>query len=137
MLRSLVVVYVNIVLARAFYHCKINSFGFLKGASLDNVEMDQPFGNVFLDLLWKLPIFRPSRQGTSPTTFGDAAKVLKYNILEVYGNKPSIDGAPIAKGEVKGLLEGSLFLGLQAYFNEVANYCTQIVRHGILLTFEI
>ena len=58
-------------------------------------------------------------KGTSPTTFGDGALVLKGNILQTYGGEPSIDGAPIAVGEIDGLLTGSLFLGLQTYFEKV------------------
>lgn len=58
----------------------------------------------------------PSPAGVSPTTFGDAANVLKKNIEQIYGDEPSFDGAPVAEGEVGGLLEGSLFLGLQSYF---------------------
>ena len=60
-----------------------------------------------------------SKQGSSPTQFGDAAQILKANIMQVYRNEPSYDGAPIAKGEIEGLLEGSLFLGLQSYFKQV------------------
>jgi hypothetical protein len=54
----------------------------------------------------------------SPTTFGDAANVLKGNILQTYGDEPSEDGAPIAEGAIEGLLEGSLFLGLQDYYKK-------------------
>lgn len=43
------------------------------------------------------------------------------NILQVYGNEESYDGAPIAVGEVDGLLEGSLFLGLRTYYEKVSD----------------
>lgn len=81
-----------------------------------------PIGRKIWDAAWKLPVLQPSKQGTSPTKFGDAAQILKSNILQVYGDEPSEDGAPIAEGEIDGLLEGSLFLGLQKYFLKVMKY---------------
>eukprot|EP01038_Epipyxis_sp_PR26KG_P008230 gene8230-11138_t len=77
-----------------------------------------PLGKKVWDAVWNLPVMQKGVQGTSPTTFGDGANVLKANILQQYGGEPSVDGAPIAVGEVDGLLEGSLFLGLQDYFNK-------------------
>lgn len=76
-----------------------------------------PFGKVMWDLFWKLPFTQRGIQGVSPTSFGDAAHVLKGNILQQYGDQASVDGAPVAEGEISGLLEGSLFLGLQDYYN--------------------
>ena len=78
-----------------------------------------PIGKAIWDGVWKLPIMKPGLPGQSPTTFGDAALVLKSNILQLYGDEPSVDGAPVAVGEVEGLLEGSLFLGLRAYYEKV------------------
>jgi cytochrome P450 family 97 subfamily B polypeptide 3 len=77
-----------------------------------------PFGKKVWDAVWKLPLLQPGKPGTSPTTFGDGAQVLKANILQVYGDEPSVDGAPIAQGEIDGLLEGSLFLGLRDYYEK-------------------
>ena len=77
-----------------------------------------PIGKKLWDAVWELPVMQRGKQGTSPTTFGDAANVLKGNILQTYGGEPSYDGAPIAVGEIDGLLEGSLFLGLQSYFKQ-------------------
>lgn len=79
-----------------------------------------PIGKMLWDNVWKLPIMKPGEKGQSPTTFGDAALVLKSNILQLYGDEPSVDGAPLAVGEVEGLLEGSLFLGLRSYYEKVA-----------------
>lgn len=76
-------------------------------------------GKFIWDNVWKLPLFQTGTPGTSPTSFGDAANVLKLNILQVYGNETSYDGAPIAVGQVDGLLEGSLFLGLRSYYEKV------------------
>ena len=80
-----------------------------------------PFGKFIWDQVWKLPIMKPGTPGTSPTTFGDNALVLKGNILQLYGDQPSVDGAPIATGDMGGFLEGSAFLGLQKYYNEVSH----------------
>lgn len=77
-----------------------------------------PVGKWLWDQVWKLDVMQPGEQGTSPTTFGDAANVLKSNILQLYGGVPSVDGAPLAEGQVDGLLEGSLFLGLRTYYEK-------------------
>ncbi|KAJ1421202.1 cytochrome P450 [Ochromonadaceae sp. CCMP2298] len=74
------------------------------------------FGKKVWDYVWKLPVMQPGPQGVSPTTLGDAALVIKGNILQVYGGEPSPDGAPIAVGELEGMLDGAMFLGLQQYF---------------------
>lgn len=81
-----------------------------------------PFGKKIWDLVWDLPIMQKGKQGESPTSFGDAANVLKNNILQLYGNEPSYDGAPIAVGDVDGFLTGSAYLGLKAYYDKVNNY---------------
>lgn len=74
-----------------------------------------PIGKFIWDQVWKLPIMKLGTPGTSPTTFGDNANVLKGNILQLYGGFPSVDGAPIAEGEVDGFLEGTAFLALKKY----------------------
>jgi hypothetical protein len=79
-----------------------------------------PVGQFVWNNVWKLPLLRAGKPGQSPTTFGDAALVLKSNILQLYGGEPSVDGAPLATGEVEGLLEGSLFLGLKDYYEQVS-----------------
>lgn len=127
---------IYILLLYPLYTAALRGYTLLKASSIDSTNGNRPFGNAILDTLWKLPIFRSGQQGSSPTTFGDAAQVLKYNILEVYGKNPSYDGAPIAKGEVKGLLEGSLFLGLQAYFREVSKLWSSLYINHILSSNE-
>ena len=79
-----------------------------------------PIGKAIWDFVWKLPIMKPGIPGTSPTTFGDAAIVLRKNIEQQYGDEPSADGAPLAVGEIDGLLTGSLFLGLKDYYHKVS-----------------
>jgi len=76
------------------------------------------FGLWVWDNVWKLDVMKPGKPGISPTSFGDAANVIKANILQVYGEQPSADGAPLAEGKVDGLLEGSLFLGLRNYYEK-------------------
>ena len=85
-----------------------------------------PVGKFLWDQVWKLPIMELGKTGTSPTTFGDNANVLKGNILQLYGGQPSVDGAPIAEGEMGTFLEGSAFLGLQKYFEKVF-YCEYVL----------
>ena len=42
---------------------------------------------------------RKGEQG-APIEFGDVANVLRKNIEQkIYGNEPSVDGAPLAEGE--------------------------------------
>ena len=82
-----------------------------------------PVGKFLWDTVWKLPIMKLGTPGTSPTTFGDNANVIKSNILQLYGGFPSVDGAPIAEGEMGGFLEGSAFLGLFKYHKEVMCIC--------------
>jgi hypothetical protein len=79
-----------------------------------------PIGKTLWDLVWKLPFMQGSEQGVSPTSFGDAALVIKNNILQIYGQEPSYDGAPVAVGAIDGLLEGSLYLGLKEYADRVS-----------------
>ncbi len=78
-----------------------------------------PVGKFIWDKVWNLPAFQPSTPGISPTSFGDGANVLKANILQLYGNEPSFDGAPIAVGGAEGFLEGKLVLQLRSYYEEV------------------
>ena len=51
-----------------------------------------PVGKKVWDWVWTLKAFQKGEQGTSPTTFGDAANVIKTNIEQVYGGEPSLDG---------------------------------------------
>lgn len=78
-----------------------------------------PVGKALWNVVWKLPLLQPGKQGESPTSFGDAALVLRNNILQIYGEEPSYDGAPVAEGDVTGFLDGSAYLGLQVYYKKV------------------
>lgn len=48
--------------------------------------------------------------------FGDIANVLRSNIEQIYGGFPSRDGCPLAEGAITDIAEGTMFIGLQRYF---------------------
>ena len=75
-----------------------------------------PVGKKIWDMVWNLKIMQGGEQG-SPPIFGDSAQVLKRNIEQIYGNEPSVDGAPLAEGEIESMTDGTAFLGLQRYYN--------------------
>lgn len=107
--------------ARTFHTYSRPYLGKLQRPALTmEIFQGNPLGKKLWDAVWELPFMKASPQGQSPTSFGDAALVLKNNILQLYGNEPSYDGAPLAEGEVSGLLEGSLFLGLRTYYEKVS-----------------
>ncbi len=69
------------------------------------------------DFVWKLDIMKPGEPGTD-CTFGDSANVLKSNIEQIYGGYPSLDGCPLAEGDIADIADGTQFIGLQKYFND-------------------
>lgn len=119
-----------IVVAFVLLCIPIDSFVISRISRSSSIRMaifeGNPVGKLVWDNVWKLPFLKPGAPGVSPTTFGDAALVLKSNILQLYGNETSVDGAPLATGEVAGLLEGALFLGLKDYYEKV-----RLVYHNI------
>jgi cytochrome P450 family 97 subfamily B polypeptide 3 len=66
--------------------------------------------------VWQLDIMKLGEPGTA-VTFGDSANVLRTNIEQIYGNYPSLDGCPIAEGELSNIADGTMFIGLQNYYN--------------------
>jgi hypothetical protein len=52
----------------------------------------------------------------TPVTLGDSATVLRYNIEQLYGGYQSVDGCPVATGALDDLAEGTMFVGLQNYY---------------------
>ncbi|KAL3916305.1 MAG: hypothetical protein SGILL_005238 [Bacillariaceae sp.] len=48
--------------------------------------------------------------------FGDSANVLRTNIEQIYGGYPSLDGCPLAEGEITDIGDGTMFIGLQNYY---------------------
>jgi len=67
------------------------------------------------DAVWKLPVMQPTEPGTK-CSFGDSALVLKSNIEQIYGGSPSADGCPLATGVLDDIADGTMFVGLQQYF---------------------
>lgn len=67
------------------------------------------------ELVWDLDVMKLGVPGTA-VTFGDSANVLRTNIEQIYGGFPSLDGCPLATGELNDIAEGTMFVGLQNYF---------------------
>jgi len=44
--------------------------------------------------------------------------VLKSNIEQIYGDSESRDGSPLATGEITDIADGTMFIGLQRYYQE-------------------
>ena len=67
------------------------------------------------EMVWDLDVMQLGTPGTE-ITFGDSANVLRTNIEQIYGNYPSLDGCALATGELNDIAEGTMFVGLQNYF---------------------
>ena len=68
------------------------------------------------EFVWKLDIMQKGEPGTD-CTFGDSANVLRSNIEQIYGGYPSLDGCPLAEGDISDIGDGTMFIGLQRYYN--------------------
>mmetsp|Transcript_27697 Transcript_27697/g.40906 ORF Transcript_27697/g.40906 Transcript_27697/m.40906 type:complete len:639 (-) Transcript_27697:144-2060(-) len=69
------------------------------------------------ELVWKLDIMKRGEPGTD-CEFGDSAHVLRTNIEQIYGDYPSLDGCELAEGEITDIAEGTMFIGLQRYYQK-------------------
>jgi hypothetical protein len=80
-------------------------------------ETDPDSGGLpwWWELVWKLDIMKKGEEGTD-TIFGDSANVLRTNIEQIYGGYPSLDGCPLAEGELGDIADGTMFIGLQNYY---------------------
>jgi hypothetical protein len=67
------------------------------------------------EAVWKLPIMKRGEPGEA-IIFGDSAHVLRTNIEQIYGDYPSLDGCPLAEGELGDIADGTMFIGLQQYY---------------------
>ena len=67
------------------------------------------------ELVWKLDVMQKGVEGEE-VTFGDSANVLRTNIEQIYGGYPSLDGCPLAEGELGDIADGTMFIGLQSYY---------------------
>lgn len=72
------------------------------------------------DMVWDLDIMKLGVDGTE-CIFGDSANVLRTNIEQIYGGFPSLDGCPLATGDITDIADGTMFIGLQRYFNNVGS----------------
>eukprot|EP00560_Eucampia_antarctica_P005118 CAMPEP_0197840784 /NCGR_PEP_ID=MMETSP1437-20131217/45805_1 /TAXON_ID=49252 ORGANISM="Eucampia antarctica, Strain CCMP1452" /NCGR_SAMPLE_ID=MMETSP1437 /ASSEMBLY_ACC=CAM_ASM_001096 /LENGTH=640 /DNA_ID=CAMNT_0043450447 /DNA_START=65 /DNA_END=1987 /DNA_ORIENTATION=+ len=68
------------------------------------------------ELVWELDVMKTGEPGKE-ITFGDSANVLRTNIEQIYGGFPSLDGCPLAEGELGDIADGTMFIGLQRYYN--------------------
>jgi cytochrome P450 family 97 subfamily B polypeptide 3 len=69
------------------------------------------------EYVWKLDIMKKGEPGTD-CTFGDSANVLRTNIEQIYGGYPSLDGCPLAEGDIADIADGTQFIGLQKYYRD-------------------
>uniref|UniRef100_A0A7S2ECU8 Cytochrome P450 n=1 Tax=Trieres chinensis TaxID=1514140 RepID=A0A7S2ECU8_TRICV len=69
------------------------------------------------ELVWDLDVMRRGEPGTD-CIFGDSAHVLRTNIEQIYGGYTSLDGCPLAEGEITDIADGTMFIGLQRYQNK-------------------
>eukprot|EP00978_Attheya_sp_CCMP212_P036899 scaffold170562_cov47-Attheya_sp.AAC.1 len=65
-------------------------------------------------LVWDLDMMKRGDPGTD-CIFGDSAHVLRTNIEQIYGGYDSLDGCPLAEGEITDIADGTMFIGLQRY----------------------
>eukprot|EP00980_Cylindrotheca_fusiformis_P030986 scaffold25694_cov127-Cylindrotheca_fusiformis.AAC.17 len=66
------------------------------------------------EMVWKLDVMKKGEPGEK-IIFGDSANVLRTNIEQLYGGYPSLDGCPLAEGELNDISDGTMFIGLQEY----------------------
>ena len=66
------------------------------------------------EFVWKLDFLQKGQPGTE-ITLGDSANVLRTNIEQIYGGFPSLDGCPLAEGDIADIADGTMFIGLQKY----------------------
>lgn len=84
----------------------------LAGATTSNEDADGlPW---WWELVWKLDVMKKGEPGEE-IIFGDTANVLRTNIEQIYGGYPSLDGCPLAEGELNDIADGTMFIGLQQY----------------------
>ena len=68
------------------------------------------------ELVWDLDMMQKGEPGED-IILGDSANVLRTNIEQIYGGYPSLDGCPMAEGTLDDIGEGTMFIGLQNYYN--------------------
>ena len=86
--------------------------------SSDNKEDEKEVEGLpfWWEAVWKLDIMKKGEPGKE-IIFGDSANVLRTNIEQIYGGYDSLDGCPLAEGELNDIADGTMFIGLQNYQN--------------------
>lgn len=69
------------------------------------------------EMVWKLDFLKLGTPGTD-IILGDSANVLRTNIEQMYGGFQSLDQCPLAEGELGNIADGTMFIGLQNYFDQ-------------------
>lgn len=69
------------------------------------------------EYFWQLPFTKRGAPGEA-LTLGDTMHVFRTNIEQIYGDFPSVDGTPLAEGDLGGLTDGTMYLGLFQYMQE-------------------
>jgi cytochrome P450 len=69
------------------------------------------------EFVWQLDVMKKGEAGED-IIFGDSANVLRTNIEQIYGGYPSLDGCPLAEGDISDIAGGTMFIGLQRYYNK-------------------
>jgi len=69
------------------------------------------------EFVWELDMMKKGEPG-SDCIFGDSANVLRTNIEQIYGDYDSLDGCPLAEGEITDIADGTMFIGLQQYYQK-------------------
>ena len=69
------------------------------------------------EMVWDLDVMKRGEPGTD-IIFGDSAHVLRTNIEQIYGDYPSLDGCPLGEGAIDDIADGTMFIGLQRYYNQ-------------------
>ena len=87
----------------------------------DNPDTKAPDPDVeglpwWWELVWKLDVMKRGEPGKE-IIFGDSAHVLRTNIEQIYGGYDSLDKCPLGEGDIADIAEGTMFIGLQRYYN--------------------
>lgn len=70
------------------------------------------------EYIWELDFMKPSAAADAEIQFGDSAYVFKSNIEQIYGGYDSLDHCPMAEGALDDLADGTMFIGLQKYYEQ-------------------
>lgn len=86
-------------------------------STMENIDPNAEGLPWWWEYIWKLDIMKKGEPGTD-CTFGDSANVLRTNIEQIYGGYPSLDGCPLAEGDIADIADGTQFIGLQKYYRD-------------------